>query len=379
MKRNYAIILLVLTLMFVPMVSAYADDPPIEMKTAQALLVVEQNAGTTVINHNGDTKMEICGLSRLPALLVVCEEIDRGAFAMDTDVTVSQTASEVPGPTAFVAPYEVIDAASLLKAAAMICAGDAIYALAEASFGSAGACLGALNSRLEQLGIDAKFPDIMGKDVTLSASDLSALGVALMKSPSYTSMCSIFYDRIYHADGRETELASANKLLKNCPGCNGLATGSSATAGYCGVFSVTRSGESYICVILGAQNAADRFTAAQNAIEYTFATFDTISVAQAGEVVAEADVFGGKTNRVALMAREDASLVSDRNMNCKTEFEYPDVLTAPLYANQPIGRIVCKDDAGAILCEVELYPATDVAAATITDTIRSVLVWWIHA
>ena len=379
MKRKYAILFFALVYLLVPLVGAYADDPPIEMKSAQALLVVEQNAGTVVINHNGDTKMEICGLSRLPALLVICEEVDRGAFALDTDVTVSQAASEVPGPTAFVAPYEVIDAASLLKAAAMICAGDAVYALAEAAFGSAGACLGALNSRLEQLGIDASFPDIIGKDVTLSASDLSALGVALMKSPTFKSMCSIYYDSIYHADGRETELASANKLLKNCTGCNGLATGSSATAGYCGIFSVTRSDEAYICVILGAQNAADRFAAAQNAVEYTFATYETVSIARAGEAVAEADVFGGKESRISLMAHEDASLVSDRNMTYENTCEYSDVLTAPLYANQSVGRIVCKDDTGTVLCEVDLYPAADVAAATITDTIRSVLVRWVHA
>ena len=379
MKRKYAIISIALIFLLVPLIGAYADDPPIDMKSAQALLVAERSAGTVIINHNGDAKMEISGLSRLPALLVVCEEIDRGSFSLDTDVTVSQAASEVPGPTAFVAPYEVIDAASLMKAAAMICAGDAIYALAEAVYGSAGACLAALNIRLEELQIDASFSDIMGSDAALSANDLSALGVALMKSGTFTSMCSIYYDTITHTDGRETELASANKLLKNCTGCDGLATGSSTTAGYCGIFSVTRSDEAYICVILGAQNAADRFAAAQNAMEYTFATYETVSIARAGEAVAEADVFGGKESRVALTTRKDAALVGDRNTTYETTCEYSEVLTAPLHTDQPVGRIVCKDDTGSVLCEVELYPAADVEAATVTDTIRNVLVHWIHA
>ena len=224
---------LAMLLLLIASTSLADESMPADMAGAKAAVLAEQTGGNSVAALKADEKMEVGGLSRLPALLAVCEGMDQGLITLNASITVSEAASRIKGPTAFLSAYEIIDAASLLKAAVMITAGDAIYALAEAIYGSATACQQRMQERLSELGVEASYNNLMDTDIRLSANDLVAIGRALMQSPSFTSYSGLFYDSITHADGRVTELASSNRLLKSSVGCVGVATGSSTSAGYC--------------------------------------------------------------------------------------------------------------------------------------------------
>lgn len=377
-KQVFALALALLLL--IPAGIALGDQAmPADLAGAKAAVLVEQAGGQAVAAYKAEERMEVGGLTRLAALLAVCEGMDQGLLQPSASVTVSEAAAKIKGPTAFLSAYEVIDAASLLKAAVMITAGDAIYALAEGTYGSATACLQRMQGRLSELGIQAAYTDLMGNDVRLNANDLVALGRALMKSPAFTTYSSLFFDGITHADGRATELASSNRLLKTSVGCAGVATGSSPGAGYCGVFSVTRGGAAWICAIIGAPNASGRTAAAGGLIDYGFAAYEVKTLAKAEQVLVESiPVRGASRSTVALVAAEDAVLLLPKGTGHQAQWELPESLSAPLSSAEAVGKVRYVDDGGAELCSVELLPAEDIHQARVADYAALVLVGWVH-
>ncbi|MEA5059316.1 MAG: hypothetical protein VB049_04690 [Candidatus Pelethousia sp.] len=371
---------LVLLLLMPGGVALAANAPmPGDLAGAKAAVLMEQVGGQSVASYQAEEKMEVGGLSRLPALLVVCEAMDAGILEPSASITVSEEAARIKGPTAFLSAYEVIDAASLMKAAVMITAGDAIYALSEAAYGSATACIQHMQTRLFELGVDAVYADLMGAEVRLSANELACLGRALMNSPAFTAYSNLFFDGISHADGRTTELASANKLLKTSVGCTGVATGSSATAGYCGVFSVSRGGTAWLCTVIGAPNASARFAAAGDLIDYGFAAYEVKNLARVEEVLVDAmPVLGARRSTVALIAGKEAVLLMPRGTGHEAQWDLPEALTAPLSSSESVGTVRYLDDTGAEICSVELFPAEDIPQAGVVDYAVIVLSGWVH-
>lgn len=379
LARAMALALALLMLLPCGVALGVETSMPANIAGAKAAVLAEQAGGQAVAAYKAEEKMEVGGLTRLPALLAVCEGIDQGLFQPSASVTVSEAAARIKGPTAFLSAYEVIDAASLLKAAVMILAGDAIYALAEAVYGSATACTQRAQARLGELGIEADYAELMGADARFSANDLVALGSALMQSPAFTAYSGLFYDGINHVDGRTTELASSNRLLKTSVGCTGVATGSSASAGYCGVFSVTRGGAAWICAVIGAPNASSRTAAAGDLIDYGFAAYEVKALARAEQVLVESiPVLGARRSFVALVAGQDAVLLLPKGTGHEAQWELPESLAAPLEAGEAVGLVRYMDDAGEELCSVELLVAEAVPQAKVADYAALVLVCWLH-
>ncbi len=357
---------------------ARAEEYPVDVSGIKAAVVIEQTGGKAVLDYNAQEEMDTGGLSRLPVLLAVCNKIDSGAAALTDSITVSAAAAKVGGPTAFLEAYEQAEVSVLLKAAVMICAGDAIYALAEGIYGSAEACAIAVNSIMADMGIDANYIDITGSGINFTAYEMAKIGAALMQSKSFTLYSGLFYDAIQHSDGRTTELASSNKLLKSCVGTNGVGTGSSSEAGYCGVFSVKRGNTGYICALFGAQNSSRRAEKAQSMLEYAFAAYDSKTLAREGEVIEEGViVHNGTKGNVPLVARETVVALIPKNAKLEEQREIPEFLEAPLSRDTVAGRISYFLN-GEIVGVVELVSAEDVERANAFDYIKLSLMEWLH-
>ncbi|MDR0840934.1 MAG: serine hydrolase [Christensenellaceae bacterium] len=375
-----SILLLVCPLLLPTQIAlAGAAAPAVDVAGAKASLLCETSGGAPAFSYHAEEKLPVGGLTRLPALLAVCEGVDQGKLTLTQTITVSEEAAAIKGPSAFLAAYERIEASALMKAAVMICAGDAIHALSEAAYGSAAACLQQMQARLAQLGIEAGYTGLLGAEVRLSAEDLVRLGGALMQSPTFLAYSNLYYEEITHEGGRVTQLANANKLLKSYVGCGGVATGSSQEAGYCGVFSVNRNGVGYVCAVIGAPDSNARFKAAKNALDYGFTAFDVRRAAKAGDVLAEGlPVRGARQNTVALLAAQDIVLLLPHGESYDTELTYEETLRAPLLANVPVGEARFLDSRGAILATLQLVPAQDMPAAGLFDFVALALIDWVH-
>ena len=346
---------------------AEPENAAVDLSRAKSAAVAEASSLSIVLAKEADAKLDVAGLARLPVLLYVCESIDAGIFAPTATVTISEAAAAVRGPTAFVEPYERISAEALLKAAVMILAGDAIQALAEACAGTSGAAIAAVNARLSSLSIEAECMSLSGEGTRLSANDLLKLGGALAKSGTFCAYSANYMDEIVHEKGNRTELVNPNRLIRNTTGCFGIATGSSAEAGY-------------LCVVTGAPDSAARFSMAQEMIEYCFTAYKATALARAGEVLVEAmPVRGGTLDTVDLVAGTDAVLLLRQGETYERGLSLPEILTAPLPANRAVGKAYFTGPDGTVVAEIDLFPKSDVSAATLWEHVRRVFVYWLHA
>ncbi len=343
------------------------------LKKAAALLI-ELNTKTVLFEKNADKKLPAAGLSRLPALLVISEAFDAGEIGKDASVTVGGASAGIGGTTAFLREGERIDAGSLLLAAVMINAGDAIHALACAVCGSEGAAAGRINARMAELGIDCVYSDICGQDQFFTAKELASLGEALTASDTFSQFGTKYYEMIHHSGAGDTELVNPNKLVRQYPGCIGVATGSSKEAGYCGVFAARRGETAMLAVILGARNSSERFSLASSLLDSGFSAHKAFRVCTEGERFGSVPVKGSlKTEVPAAAAEELGLLLPGAGERCRTEVVLPEYAEAPILEGDVLGMLQVFSSSGELLAEVPLIAAEAAPSAGFGDCFSYIL------
>ena len=364
--RSLGILLLAgfLTLGFVPTAQAEAK-----------VVAVCAESGGTVTEEHADEPLGVAGLSKLPAVLTHCRAFDNGLLSGDAAVSVSRRAASIGGPTAFLKTGETIAAEELIRAAVMISAGDAIVALMEHAFGAEDVFLQNISLTLKSVGIERTMTDCLGTGERFSCRELLRLGEAALMSETFQRYCTVKYAVLTHEGGRETELASANKLLSTLPGCIGLFTGSSKQDGYCGVFACRRGGTTFLCAVVGAENSSARQQEATKRIEEAFANYKTVTLSEASEPLAEAyPVENGDRDTVDLYTHTDVALLLKKSDGePQPVFDLPEVLSAPLNPDFSVGLARFYDGEGNLLCELALYPGEAVASTGFRDILARVL------
>lgn len=376
MKR-WIIMALLLAILLLPL-PAWAENDGGALPGTESLasaVLMEQQTSTRLWAANADRDCAVAGLCKLPALLTLAQSMDEGAIDPAAMMSVSSHAAEIPGPTAFLDSGETVAASELMKAAVMISAGDAIMTLGENAFGSESVFVENINITLRQLGLSKSVQDAVGTALKLTAWELAALGRAAAESKTFSQYCTLYLDSLSHADGRETELVNANRLLKSYAGCSGLLTGSSADDGYCGVFLVKRNGTNLIAVVLGAADANQRTLAATALLDYGFSGFRTETLAKADTPMAEAvPVRNGDLKSVDLVPKETVTVVlKSASGKLKKTLEAPAYLEAPLSTDIAVCEATFTGEDGSVIATVPLYPATAVAAFGIGDILLRIM------
>lgn len=328
-----------------------------------------------ILSENyADEWRNVAGLTKLPAVLTLCDAFDRGLIAENTMITVSAKAASIGGPSAYLKKGETIAASELIRAAVMISAGDAIYALAEHAFGSEDVFVNNIELTMRSVGVDKQLPGCLGTYMTFSCKELIALGEAAVESATFLKYCAVKYAMLEHPDGRKTELASANKLLSSLPGCIGLFTGSSSSDGYCGVFACRRGETTYLCSVIGASNSKIRFETATKMFEEAFANYRYVTVCDPDEAVLEAyPVSGGDIDEVDLFAKDRyVLLLKKSDGEPQKRVDLPEQLIAPLDPEHAVGTISYYGPDGSLLIEQALYPGTSVTAKGFSEVLKRI-------
>lgn len=379
MKRLFNIFLSLLIAVSCIFPVGSSADQPVDMSGLKAAILVESSSQQVILEHNSAAAFDVAGLARLPLLMVLCEAVDKGELNLDSTVSVSEEASRVKGPTSFIEGGEQISARDLMKSAIMIGAGDSIYALCEMYAGSDSAFCDRVNSKVQELGISVNYTTCAGTGVTLSASDLMKVGCELIKSSCFREYSSAYLDKLVHANGTETQLASPNKLLKTYSGCDGIATGSSEPAGYCGIFSVERSGTRLVGVVLGAANASDRFETAAKLFDYGFGSFKSVTLVKKDEVVvSDIVITGGSGKSVSLISSKDVTLLLMQNETSPQKvLDVPETISAPFSQGDVLGYLKIVDSNGTELFKVELLADKTVDEASFKDFFIRILIEWL--
>jgi D-alanyl-D-alanine carboxypeptidase (penicillin-binding protein 5/6) len=356
-------------------------DPPITLKSDSAILL-DAATGQVLAQKNPDEPYIASGAIKVMTMLLVFEAVEQGHLSLFESVQVSQNAAGQEGTQAFLDAGASYRAEDLVKVMCMASANDASMALAERIYGSEEVFVAKMNEKAGALGCTkTTFDNLTGLSTknTTTARDLAVIAAALSQKAQVFAYTSVYLYTLVHPSGRETDLVNMNRLVRFFANCDGLATGSSGSSLYAGVFTARRSDMRLIAVTLCAPSADSRFEDAKTLLNYGFANYTSRTLVRKGEVLKKGvPVKGGRPDHIDIVCPVDVKLVLLRGeeKQLKKELVLPETVDAPVTANQQVGVLrVYKGE--ALLSEVPVVALFESRALSFTEILLLLIRCWL--
>ena len=291
---------------------ARVPDPP--EVNVQAWALVDLDSGLYLTGENPDEPLPIASMTKI---MLALEVLDEGVD-LDETATVSENAESYVGNTysnVGLIRGERLTMRDLLKASLIPSGTDAVYTLAEhLGGGSWESFVDKMNARAASMGLEnTHFETPAGLDTTgnySSTRDLAAMARAALKYPEFAEIVRT-KDTTISTQNREIEIHNTNQLLTTYPKATGVKTGTSPQAGANLVASAEDGDESYIAVVLGAEDDQERFRSAQRLLEYGFNRYEHQRLVRQNEAYGEATLPYRRGESVELIAEEDVAAPVD--------------------------------------------------------------------
>ena len=343
--RKIGCILLVMVLLVGILPRGLAAELEVAGKGA---VLMDAATGTVLYEKNAHERFAPASVTKVMTMLLIMEAVDSSKIRWEDMVTASETAAAKGGSQIFLKVGESMSVTDLLKSIAVSSANDAACAMAEHIAGSEEACVGLMNRRAAELGMnDTNFVNCTGLDDDPSAKDhlTSAYDIALMSRellvnhPDIQKFTTIWMDTI--RDGA-FGLSNTNKLVRFYQGCTGLKTGYTSGAGHCLSASAERDGLHLIAVVLGAESSKDRFQACKQLLDYGFANYALVRPELTGDNAVAVKLGAEKT--VTAVPAQMPQLLIDKSQrgDVTTQIELEEQVTAPVSRGQKLGTMTIK-------------------------------------
>ncbi|MGX0903689.1 D-alanyl-D-alanine carboxypeptidase (penicillin-binding protein 5/6) [Roseovarius sp. MBR-79] len=346
--------------------------------SARGAYVVDVTTGTVLLNKNADEPLPPASMSKLMTLYVAFEAVRDGRLTLDERLPVSEHAMSFGGSTMFLNTRDRVRVEDLLRGIVVLSGNDACVVIAEALSpdGTEPGFARFMTQRAQALGMtNSVFQNASGWPAAghvMSMRDLALLARRLIEDfPEFYPM---FAETEFRFDGRApANIYNRNPLLGLGIGADGLKTGHTSEAGYGLVGSAVQGDRRVIFSITGLDSAADRARESEAIVNWAFRQFAQKSLARAGEVVAEAEVWMGDVPRVGLMPAEDIDtllpiLGADRIAG---EVVYTGPVRAPVVKGDVLAELVFAPE-GLPETRVPLVAASDVAPGGFMTRLRTV-------
>lgn len=321
------------------------SEPPITLTAPSAILLEAEN-GTVIFEKNADERRPVASVTKLMTLLLLFERLDAGEIGMEDKITVSPNAAAQPGSQALLDAHATYPLRDLLKGTVIASGNDSAVALAEYVAGTEEAFVALMNERAAEMGLNnTHYVNCTGLPVQgqyTSARDVARISCEMAKHPDYFSLSSVWLDTLTHPSGRTTDLTNTNRLVRFYRDCDGFKTGSTNEAKYCLSATAERGGLRLIAVVLGVPKSQTRFDEARAMMDYGFANYARVQVAQAGDLLGmRVKVSMGARDEVDAALGKGLSMLLKNGQQSRLSFEaaLPEALNAPVRAGQEIGEV----------------------------------------
>ncbi len=355
--------------------NGFYDDVNLDIEhQVGGVYLCEASTGKVLYAQNEFTAASPASVTKVMTLLLVCEALADGKFALTDSVRISAKAASMGGSQVFLEEGEKITVEDLIKSTVIASGNDSSVALAELTAGSESAFVKMMNARAAELGLkNTHFENATGLDDTTTdhyscAADIATMSRELIKHSIILNYSSIWQDTIR---GGEFTLTNTNRLVRYYDGCNGLKTGSTDKAGYCITATAKRGNMQLIAVVMGARTRDERNAVARTLLDFGFANY---ALYEKGESFIEnAQVLGGIKDDIPLYS-SPFSTVIDKTMQSKVELEYdiPESIVAPISSGDCVGKIIYKID-GEQIGESKIFVKEEVKAIKFSDLLGRIL------
>ena len=116
-----------------------------------------------------------------------------------------------------------------------------------------------------------------------------------------------------------------------------------------------------IAVVLGSPTSQDRFDAARTLLDYGFANYKMMKVANTDEAIAFVPVEKGTEQSVVLKCESEFTMLTSKSgqEDIKIKTQIPESVPAPVKKGDKVGKIIFFSK-GEQICEMALTAAEDV-------------------
>jgi D-alanyl-D-alanine carboxypeptidase (penicillin-binding protein 5/6) len=335
-------------------------------------VLVDAETGTVLLERNADEQVAPASMAKVMTAEVVFHEIAEGRLSLDDEMVVSENAwrkggAPSGGSTMFAALNSRIKVSDLLMGLIVQSGNDAAITLAEGISGNEASFARRMTERARELGLKkAVFMNASGQGDPLqktSVRELAQLSLHVIRT--YPELYKMFGQREF--TWNRIRQQNRNPLLTMEIGADGLKTGNIDESGFGLIGSAVQGNQRLVVVVNGLKTARDRANEARKLIEWGFRAFETRELFAAGEVIAQASVFGGERGSVDLVAKGPVRVLVPRGAREKitARVVYQGPLRPPVRSGDQVARLrIQRDDVQAL--DVALFAAADEPTGPLT-------------
>lgn len=362
---------------------AQAPQPP--EVAARSWLLLDLSTHQVLGAREPDLAVEPASLTKLMSAYVIFQALRDKKLSLEQTLPVSERAwrtGQTGASRSFLPLNSAVKVDDLLKGMIVQSGNDATVVLAEGVAGSVENFVAMMNRQVQAFGLKStafKNPEgLTAPGHTSTARELGVIATRLIEDfPEflpYYSMKDFTFNKI--------KQPNRNLLLYRDPSVDGLKTGYTDNAGYCLIATARRdfpNGQRrLLSVVLGASSMEARAAESQKLLNWGYGSWDAVKLFDAGQSVAVAPIWKGKSNNVKLgsVGPVFVNVPKGAGGALKTDIQRTDPLVAPLAKGQAVGKIVVSAG-GAPVAEVPLVVLEGVEGAGILGRAWDSLRLWI--
>jgi D-alanyl-D-alanine carboxypeptidase len=240
--------------------SHHSDDDSDSYSPQFSSIIVDANSGATLASTSPDGLRHPASLTKIMTLYLLFERLDAGKMKLDTEMSVSERASDQAPTKLDLRPGQTIRVEDAIKGLVTRSANDAAVVIAEAIGGEEDDFAKMMTRKAHALGMSrttyrnaSGLPD--DEQVT-TARDQATLGRAIQERfPRYYRYFSTLTFN-YHGQS----IRNHNHLLGEVEGVDGIKTGYTRASGFNLVTSIRRGNRHLVGVVMGGRSGGSRDT-----------------------------------------------------------------------------------------------------------------------
>ena len=345
-----------------------------EMKIkAKSAILIDGSSGKVIFAQNEKKHLPPASVTKVMTLLLIMEGCESGKIALYDKVTISDRAAGMGGSQMYMEPGEQHTVEELLKGVIMVSANDGCVALAEHLSGSVESFVEAMNEKASEMGLkDSHFVNTNGLPVAdhySCAYDIGMISKELMKfEKAHTWFTAWQEDIKVGLPGKQHKftLTNTNKLIRSYNGAIGVKTGFTQDAGYCLSGAAQRDSTRLIAVVLGCKTSDIRFSQMRKLLDYGFANYETVKIAEKGEAIKKINIEKGDVKNIQAVTSEDIGITVKKGTagQVRTKSVINENLPSTIKKGEKVGSIMVYEGK-KLTAEYDLVSDRDVNPADI--------------
>ena len=342
--------------------------------SAGSAFVFDADSGRVFYSKNADAKRAMASTTKIATAITVIDNCQD----LDAEVKIDKRAVGIEGTSIYLREGEVLTVRELLCGLMLRSGNDAAVALAIYTAGSVDEFATLMNKTAEKAGAEnTNFANPHGLDNEnhyTTARDLAKITAYALNNEDFAQIVSTKNIKIPSKEEGYRFLSNKNRLLSSLEGCIGVKTGYTSKAGRCLVSAAERDGLRVVCVVLNCGPMFEESAAMINAVYQKYKSYEIL---EPYKFVADIPLGNGETPTVQVYSKKGLTLplTEEEYSKITTEYDLPEILSAPVKSGQVVGEVKVYYDKHLIFSE-KIYTIDEVDSKLLKDKVKDILDKW---